>query len=124
MRTDVLAAMVAFCFVSGVTPGPNNLMLMTSGVNFGFRRTLPHLFGVVLGFCLMVALVERAEGRDEPDSPLIGRVALRDAAPRRRGKTIASRRARFLTRRKVGRPELCARVEANCELFGGSTPDR
>jgi threonine/homoserine/homoserine lactone efflux protein len=57
MRTDVLAAMVAFCFVSGVTPGPNNLMLMTSGVNFGFRRTLPHLFGVVLGFCLMVALV-------------------------------------------------------------------
>ena len=43
MRTDVLAAMVAFCFVSGVTPGPNNLMLMTSGVNFGFRRTLPHL---------------------------------------------------------------------------------
>jgi len=29
--------MIAFCFVSGVTPGPNNLMLMTSGVNFGFR---------------------------------------------------------------------------------------
>ena len=57
MRTDVLAAMAAFCFVSGVTPGPNNLMLMTSGVNFGFRRTLPHLLGVVLGFCLMVALV-------------------------------------------------------------------
>ena len=49
MRTDVLAAMAAFCFVSGVTPGPNNLMLMTSGVNFGFRRTLPHLLGVVLG---------------------------------------------------------------------------
>lgn len=57
MRTDVLAAMTAFCFVSGVTPGPNNLMLMTSGVNFGFRRTLPHLLGVVLGFCLMVGLV-------------------------------------------------------------------
>jgi threonine/homoserine/homoserine lactone efflux protein len=57
MRTDVLAAMTAFCFVSGVTPGPNNLMLMTSGVNFGFRRTLPHLLGVVVGFCLMVALI-------------------------------------------------------------------
>ena len=57
MRTDVFTAMVAFCFVSGVTPGPNNLMLMTSGVNFGFRRTLPHLLGVVVGFCLMVALV-------------------------------------------------------------------
>ena len=57
MRTDVLAAMTAFCFVSGVTPGPNNLMLMTSGVNFGFRRTLPHLVGVVAGFGLMVALI-------------------------------------------------------------------
>jgi threonine/homoserine/homoserine lactone efflux protein len=57
MRTEVFAAMAAFCFVSGATPGPNNLMLMTSGVNFGFRRTLPHLFGVVLGFCVMVALV-------------------------------------------------------------------
>ena len=57
MRTDVLAAMTAFCFVAAATPGPNNLMLMTSGVNFGFRRTLPHLIGVVLGFTLMVALV-------------------------------------------------------------------
>jgi len=57
MRTDVFAAMLAFCFVTGVTPGPNNLMLMTSGVNFGFRRTLPHLMGVVIGYSAMVALV-------------------------------------------------------------------
>jgi len=57
MRTDVLAAMAVFCFVTAITPGPNNLMLMTSGVNFGFRRTLPHLAGVVLGFCAMVALI-------------------------------------------------------------------
>ena len=40
-----------------MTPGPNNMMLMASGVNFGVRRTLPHLAGVVLGFALMVALV-------------------------------------------------------------------
>jgi threonine/homoserine/homoserine lactone efflux protein len=57
MRLDVLYALLLFCFVSGVTPGPNNLMLMSSGVNFGFRRTLPHLIGVVLGFSLMVALI-------------------------------------------------------------------
>ena len=57
LSQGVFAAMAAFCFVSGVTPGPNHLMLMTSGENFGFRRTLPHLFGVVFGFCLMVALV-------------------------------------------------------------------
>jgi hypothetical protein len=79
------------------------------------------LWARVLG---LPALVERVEGRDEPDSPLIGRVALRDAAPRRRGKTIAARRARFLTRRKVGRPELCARIEATRELFGGSNSER
>ncbi len=50
-------ALVVFCFVSSITPGPNNLMLMTSGVNFGVRRTLPHALGVSLGFTLMVALV-------------------------------------------------------------------
>ena len=57
MRADVFFAMLTFCFVSGVTPGPNNLMLMTSGVNFGFRRTLPHLMGVIVGYTVMVALV-------------------------------------------------------------------
>ena len=40
-----------------ITPGPNNIMLMTSGLNFGFRRTLPHMWGVTLGFGLMAALV-------------------------------------------------------------------
>ncbi len=57
MRQDVLYALILFCFVASVTPGPNNIMLMTSGVNFGFRRTLPHLVGVVLGFATMVALI-------------------------------------------------------------------
>ncbi len=57
MRFDILYALVLFCFVSGVTPGPNNMMLMSSGVHFGIRRTLPHLFGVVFGFALMVGLI-------------------------------------------------------------------
>jgi threonine/homoserine/homoserine lactone efflux protein len=57
IRFDVLSALVLFCVVAGVTPGPNNMMLMASGVNFGVRRTLPHLAGVVAGFALMVALV-------------------------------------------------------------------
>ena len=57
MRYDVLSALILFAFVAGVTPGPNNMMLMASGVNFGFRRTLPHLLGVCLGFPAMVALV-------------------------------------------------------------------
>ena len=57
MTASLLWALVIFCFVSSITPGPNNLMLMTSGVNFGVRRTLPHMFGIALGFTLMVVLV-------------------------------------------------------------------
>jgi threonine/homoserine/homoserine lactone efflux protein len=57
MRFGILYALIVFCFVSSITPGPNNLMLMTSGVNFGFRRSVPHMLGVALGFALMVGLV-------------------------------------------------------------------
>lgn len=52
-----ILALVAFIFTSAMTPGPNNIMLMTSGVNFGFWRTLPHMAGVSLGFPLMVLLI-------------------------------------------------------------------
>ncbi|MCB1417513.1 MAG: LysE family translocator [Notoacmeibacter sp.] len=57
MKTELLTALAAFSLVSSITPGPNNLMLMASGANFGFMRTLPHMMGVNLGFTLMVALV-------------------------------------------------------------------
>ena len=57
LRPDVLLALIVFCIVSSVTPGPNNMMLMASGLNYGVRRTLPHLIGVSCGFALMVALV-------------------------------------------------------------------
>ena len=57
MSTELFAALFAFAFVSSVTPGPNNLMLMASGANFGFKRTIPHMLGVGIGFTLMVVLV-------------------------------------------------------------------
>ena len=57
MTLDLLSALAAFAFVSSITPGPNNLMLMASGANFGFRRTVPHMLGVGLGFVVMVMLV-------------------------------------------------------------------
>jgi len=57
MSYDLLLALTLFAFVSSITPGPNNLMLMASGANFGFRRTLPHMLGVVIGFTLMIVLV-------------------------------------------------------------------
>ena len=57
MTTELLVALAAFAFVSSITPGPNNLMLMTSGINFGVRLTVPHMLGVSLGFTLMIALI-------------------------------------------------------------------
>ncbi len=57
MTPETLLALAVFAFVSSVTPGPNNLMLMASGANFGFRRTVPHMLGVGLGFSFMVVLV-------------------------------------------------------------------
>ena len=50
MSPDVFAALIVFAFVTSVTPGPNNFMLLASGVNFGFWRTLPHMAGIGGGF--------------------------------------------------------------------------
>ncbi|MCQ8878024.1 LysE family translocator [Pseudoalteromonas shioyasakiensis] len=57
MNLELVSALALFAFVSSATPGPNNLMLMSSGANFGFKQTLPHLFGVSLGFAIMLILV-------------------------------------------------------------------
>jgi len=57
MNFEVLSALIVFAFVSSITPGPNNLMLMNSGANFGFKKTIPHMLGVGIGFTLMIALV-------------------------------------------------------------------
>ena len=57
MDAALALSLAAFAFVSSITPGPNNIMLMASGATYGFRLTLPHLAGVVLGFGAMVLLV-------------------------------------------------------------------
>ncbi|WP_460274667.1 LysE family translocator [Celeribacter sp. ULVN23_4] len=57
MDTTLFLALLAFAFVTSVTPGPNNLMLLASGANFGIRRSLPHMFGIAFGFTLMVFIV-------------------------------------------------------------------
>ena len=57
MNIDILLALLGFAFVTSVTPGPNNMMLLASGVNFGLRRTVPHMLGISLGHALMVFLV-------------------------------------------------------------------
>jgi threonine/homoserine/homoserine lactone efflux protein len=57
MTYQLFLALLGFAFVTSVTPGPNNMMLMASGANFGFRRTIPHMLGISLGHALMVFLV-------------------------------------------------------------------
>ena len=56
MSHQLFLAFIVFAVVMFFTPGPNNIMLLTSGLNFGFRRTLPHLAGVVFGFAFMIAV--------------------------------------------------------------------
>lgn len=57
MEIIQLGRLVLFCFVATATPGPNNIMLMSSGLNFGIKPTLPHWFGVCVGFPVMVLVV-------------------------------------------------------------------
>ena len=57
MTFEFLTALSVFAFVASITPGPNNLMLMASGANYGYLRTIPHMAGVVVGFTTMLLLV-------------------------------------------------------------------
>lgn len=50
MPLETLLALIGFAFATSITPGPNNMMLFASGVNFGFRRTVPHMVGIGAGF--------------------------------------------------------------------------
>ena len=54
---DLLTAFMLFAFVSSITPGPNNTMLLASGVNFGVRRSIPHAMGISIGFMILVLAV-------------------------------------------------------------------
>ncbi|VAW04836.1 Transporter, LysE family [hydrothermal vent metagenome] len=55
MNETLLFGLITFAFVTAITPGPNNLMLMSSVMLFGVRRTLPHMLGIQLGFSLLLA---------------------------------------------------------------------
>ncbi|MBC2885893.1 LysE family translocator [Ochrobactrum sp. CM-21-5] len=57
MSAEIFLALLVFAFVTSVTPGPNNLMLLASGVNYGFRRTIPHMLGIGIGFFVLLLSV-------------------------------------------------------------------
>jgi len=62
MTPSLMASLALFALVSSITPGPNNLMLAASGLNYGFRRSVPHMLGVSLGFMAMLAVVGLGAG--------------------------------------------------------------
>ena len=57
MSFALFIGLVGFAFASSITPGPNNLMLMASGANYGLRRTIPHMLGVSIGHAFMVFMI-------------------------------------------------------------------
>ncbi|MEP5761170.1 MAG: LysE family translocator [Litoreibacter sp.] len=57
MTYELFTGLALFAVVSSITPGPNNLMLMASGANFGFRRSIWHMLGIGIGFTVMIILV-------------------------------------------------------------------
>ncbi len=57
MAFSLFYALLAFMVVMYFTPGPNNIMLLASGLTYGFRRTIPHIAGIVIGFAIMVGTV-------------------------------------------------------------------
>jgi threonine/homoserine/homoserine lactone efflux protein len=60
MSVELLSALPAgilFALVTSITPGPNNTMLLASGVNYGFRRTVPHIFGISAGVVVLMLSV-------------------------------------------------------------------
>jgi threonine/homoserine/homoserine lactone efflux protein len=57
MSQQLFIAFVVFAAVMFFTPGPNNIMLLSSGLTYGFRRTLPHIAGITIGFAFMVGAV-------------------------------------------------------------------
>jgi threonine/homoserine/homoserine lactone efflux protein len=62
LSSELFTALVVFAFVSSITPGPNNAMLIASGVNFGVRRSAPHMAGVCLGFLVLTLAAGLALG--------------------------------------------------------------
>lgn len=67
MSASILFSFILYSFVTSVTPGPNNVMLTASGLNFGFRRSVPHILGIGFGFGFMVAVVGLGLGHSFPD---------------------------------------------------------
>lgn len=63
MSVELFLALCVYSFVSSITPGPNNLMLLASGVNYGFQPTIPHMLGIAIGFGFLLLCVGAGLGQ-------------------------------------------------------------
>lgn len=57
MKIEILLSLIGFAFATSATPGPNTIMLLASGVNHGFRSTIPHMLGIGVGFLALLLCV-------------------------------------------------------------------
>lgn len=57
MTPEMMTALMGFAVATSITPGPNNLMLLASGANYGLRRTVPHMLGISLGHGFLIVVV-------------------------------------------------------------------
>ena len=74
MTYEQILALSLFALATSITPGPNNLMLLSSGATYGFRRSIPHILGIGFGFVSLVLLVGAGLGRifeEVPQSRLV-----------------------------------------------------
>jgi threonine/homoserine/homoserine lactone efflux protein len=71
MSRELTIAFMGFAIASFYTPGPNNIMLLSSGLNYGFRRTVPHIAGITLGFAFLVLIVGLGMGAVFSNYPLL-----------------------------------------------------
>lgn len=60
---ELLLPLAAFAFVSSITPGPNNIMLTSSGMFFGFVRSIPHILGITVGMGMLLAFCALGVGQ-------------------------------------------------------------
>ena len=71
MNSELLFPVFVIALAASATPGPNNAMLASSGANFGFGQTIPHMIGVIIGFPVMVLIVGFSLGQVFETSPLL-----------------------------------------------------
>lgn len=74
MTASYFLSLIMFTFAASITPGPNNLMVTASGAAFGFRRTMPHILGIAVGFAVLVSVIAAGLGVVFERWPVVHRV--------------------------------------------------